>query len=86
MSNIKFWLLVVAIVIFSTVTIDSSAGQRAGDFDRNLDGKLDRYEQQQYEEVTGELANDLRGGLLLEPQILRPYNPVIDSGDDEIEY
>lgn len=78
--------LVLFVLFLFLVPAPVEAGQRAVDFDRNQDGKLDRYEQQQYERNTGKLANDLRGGLLLEPQILRPYNPVIDNGEDKIEY
>ena len=57
-----------------------------GSYDRDMDGKLDRFEVQQYEEATGKSANDLRGGMNLEPKNMRPYGPSIDSGEDKIEY
>ena len=68
----------------------SGAGNAApldpGSYDRNMDGKLDSYELQQYEANTGKSAYDLRGGLYLGPESSREYSPSIDSGENKIEY
>ena len=82
------WPVLAAIIVVLAFSCnETEARDLPRDYDRNLDGKLDRYEQYNYERNTGKKANDLRGGLNLEPEILRPYDRlVIDNGEDKIEY
>lgn len=60
--------------------------QQPADFDRDYDGYLDRYELGQYLEE--EDPKDLRGGLYLEPELVRPYvaERYPRDGEKVIEY
>lgn len=78
-------VLAQALLIYSLVQ-EVSAAQPA-EFDRNYDGYLDRYELGQYLEEEDASVKDLRGGLYLEPEIVRPYVVERFPGDDErVEY
>lgn len=73
-----------AVFIFALNTALVSA--QPGDYDRDFDGHLDRYELNQFREDGGDVR-DLRGGLYLEPEIAQPYVPELFPEDDEkVEY
>lgn len=74
---------ITLIFILNTVAVSA---QQPGDYDRDFDGKLDRYELNQFREDGGDVR-DLRGGLYLEPEVTQPY--VIDlfpEDGEKVEY
>lgn len=61
-------------IMILLLAISFNAYAQPGDYDLDYDGKLDRYELNQYRQEGGDV-HKLRGGLYLEPDIAQPYVP-----------